>query len=208
MMCFTAGWLWAQKSEPDEDRWTPEDIINTEYMREVQISPNNQMVVWTKQKGVKDEDKFVSDIYLTRLNIQKDSKYLTVQMTQGEENNHAPLFSQDSETIYFLSSRDKGKKLWSMSIYGGEAEEVHTFENGISNLRWLNDSTLAFMSNDGKTLYEQKLEEEKDNTVIVEDTVHWTTEKVYAFNLKDKTIKRLTDNAHPVSQYAVSRDGR
>lgn len=208
MLCFTVGWLWAQKSEPDEDRWTPEDIINTERMQEVLISPNNQMVVWTKEKSVKDKDKFVSDIYLTRLDVQKDAKYLTIPMTNGEEDDHSPTFSQDSETLYFLSSRDEGKKLWSMSIYGGEAKEVHEFENGISNLQWLNDSTLAFTSNDGKTLHEQKLEEKKDNTVIVEDTVHWTTEKVYAFNLKDKSIKRLTDNEHPVSQYAVSRDGR
>ncbi len=208
LLCFSAGWLWAQKSEPDKDRWTPEDIINTEYMREVQISPNNQMVVWTKQKAVKDKDKFVSDIYLTRLDVQKEGEYLTIPMTQADEKDYSPLFSQDSETIYFLSSREEGKKLWSMSIYGGEPKEVHNFEHGVSDIRWLNDSTLAYTSNDGKTLYEKKLEEEKDNTTIVEDTVYWTTEKVYAFNLNDKTIKRLTDNKHPVSQYAASRDGR
>ncbi|MDF9796990.1 dipeptidyl aminopeptidase/acylaminoacyl peptidase [Catalinimonas alkaloidigena] len=208
MLCLTAGGLWAQNNEPDENRWTPEDIINTERMQEVQISPNEQMVVWTKEKGEKEKDKFVSDIYLTRLDVQKDGEYLTIPMTNGDEDDYSPLFSQDSETLYFLSSREKGKKLWSMSIYGGEPKEVHEFENGISDINLLNDSTLTFTSNDGKTLYEQKLEEKKDNTIIVEDTVHWTNQKVYAFNLKDKSIKRLTDNEHPVSQYAISRDGR
>jgi dipeptidyl aminopeptidase/acylaminoacyl peptidase len=198
--------LWAQ--DTSEKKWSPEDVINTEFMREVQIAPNKQMVVWTKRKAVKEKDKFVSDIYLTRLDMKKNDKFLTVALTTSEENDYEPTFSRDSETIYFLSSREEGKKLWEMSIYGGEAKEVHEFDNGISDIKWLNDSSLAFVSNDGKTLYEQQLEEEEDNTVIVEDSVHWTTEKVYAFNLKDKTIRRLTDNQYPVSRYAVSRDGR
>lgn len=208
MLLSCSQLIMAQQDEPAPDEWTPEDIIKTEFMREVQIAPNQQMVVWTKRKAVKEKDKFVSDIYLTRLDVQKDGDYLTLPLTNADDNDYSPLFSRDSETIYFLSSREEGKKLWALSIYGGEPKEIHTFENGISDLKWLKDSILAFSSNDGKTLYEQKLEEEKDNTVIVEDSVHWTTEKVYAFNLEDKSIKRLTDNDYPVSQYAVSRDGR
>ncbi|MFP4290555.1 MAG: prolyl oligopeptidase family serine peptidase [Cyclobacteriaceae bacterium] len=207
MLLFVPVLLMAQQ-EKDPDRWTPEDIINTEDLREAQISPNKQMVVWTKRKAVKDKDKFVSDIYLTRLDVKKEGKFLTIPLTQADENDYSPLFSRDGEKIYFLSSREKGDKLWSLSIYGGEPQEVHSFENGISAIKWLNDSTLAYESHDGKTLYKQKLEEEKDNSVIVEDSVHWTTKKVYAFNLKDKSVKRLSDNAYPVSAYAVSRDGR
>ena len=41
------------KTKDDPTRWTPEDFINTESMRSVSISPNNNMVVWTKRKGVK-----------------------------------------------------------------------------------------------------------------------------------------------------------
>lgn len=208
MLLLSSAALIAQQAEPNPEDWTPEDIINTEFMREVQIAPNKKLVVWTKRKAVKEKDKFVSDIYLTRLDVEKEGTYLSLPLTNADENDYSPLFSRDSETVYFLSSREEGKKLWAMSIYGGEPKAVHTFENGISDIKWLNDSSLAFTSNDGKTLYEQKLEEEKDNTVIVEDSVHWTTTKVYAFNLKDKSIRRLTDNDYPVSQYAVSRDGR
>ncbi len=207
-LCLTSGLTWAQEDDSSPETWTPEDIINTEFMREVKISPNEQMVVWTKRKGVQEKDKFVRDIYLTRLDVKKDGDFLTIPLTNADENDYSPLFSRNSEKVYFLSSRDEGKKLWSLSIYGGEPEEIQTFENGISNLQWLNDSTLAYTSHDGKTLYEQKLKEEKDNTVVVEDSIHWTTTRVYAFNVKDKSIRRLTDNDYPVSQYAVSRDGR
>lgn len=166
------------------------------------------MVVWTKDKGVKKEDKFVSDIYLTRLDLKDEGKFRTVQLTNADEHDHSPVFSRDGETIYFLSSRDKGKKLWSLSIYGGEPKEVHEFKEDIANIAWLNDSTLAFVSKEGKSLYATKKEEEKDNTLVVEDSIHWSKTRVFSFNIKGKAINRLTDNSYPVSGYTVSNNGR
>ena len=98
----------AQEEKPD--RWTAKDIINTEYMRGVVISPDNKMLVWTKRRAVKKKDKFVSDLYLTRLDIEKDGKFKTIRLTNSDENDFGAFFSRDSETIYFRSSRDKGKK--------------------------------------------------------------------------------------------------
>ena len=112
------------------------------------------MLVWTKRKGIKKEDKFVSDIYLTRFDLQKEGKFRTFQLTNGKENDYAPQFSKDGESIYFLSSRDEGKKLWQLSIYGGEAKGVHEFKNGISNITWIKDSLFWFTANEGKSLYE------------------------------------------------------
>ncbi|MEO1030623.1 MAG: prolyl oligopeptidase family serine peptidase [Bacteroidota bacterium] len=192
----------------DPSRWTPEDIINTEYMRSVSISPDNTMVVWTKRKAVKDKDRFVSDIYLTRLDLKKEEAYKTIQLTNGKDNDYSPIFSKDGEHIYFLSSREKGKKLWKLSIYGGEAKEVKEFKNGISNLQWKDDKTLLFQSNDGKTLYETNNEEKKDNVIVVEDSLHWKPNHVYAFSLKDKSIKRLTSNKKPLAGYRISKDGK
>ncbi len=197
----------AQEKE-DPTRWTPKDIINTESMRSVSISPNNTMVVWLKRKPVKKKDAFVTDIYLTRLDIKKDGAYRTIQLTNGEDNDHSPLFSKNGEDIYFLSARDKGKKLWKLSIYGGEAQEVKEFKNGISGLKWKDDHTLLFQSNDGKTLYESQLEEKKDNVVIVEDSLHWKPNHVYAYDIKDKSVKRLTDNKKPLRGYQISHDGK
>ena len=194
-----------EKKEPE---WTPEAIINTEYVGSPVFSPDGKMVVWSKREGSKEKDSFITNLYLTRLDLKKDGKFRTFQLTAGEDSEYNPLFAQDAETIYFLSSRDKGKKLWSLSIYGGEAQEVHEFSNGISSLQWIDENHIAFEGSDGKTLYEQELEKSKDNTVIVEDSVHWTPSRVYSFDLKEKEIKRLTDNDYPISSYKVSPDGR
>jgi len=205
---FISSLIVFTQEKNDPSRWTPEDIINTEYVRSVSISPDNSMVVWTKRKGVKEKDRFVSDIYLTRLNLKEDGNYKTVQLTNGKDNDYSPIFSKDGEYIYFLSSRDKGKKLWKLSIYGGEAKAVKEFKNGISNLQWKDQQTLLFQSNDGKTLYEATNEEKKDNVIVVEDSLHWKPNHVYAFNTKNKTVKRLTSNKKPLSGYTISKDGK
>lgn len=205
-LCVSAIGQTNKKEDPS--KWTPEDIINRESIGSVSISPNNNMVVWTKRKPVKEKDQFISDIYLTRLDLKKDDDFRTIQLTNGDDNDSSPIFSKDGEHIYFLSSRDKGNKLWSLSIYGGEAKKVKEFKNGISNLRWQNKTTLLFQSHDGKTLYEQKLEEKKDNVIVVEDSLHWRPNHVYAFNIKDKSTKRLTNNEKPLSGYQISKDGK
>ena len=81
-----------EQKKDDPSRWTPEDIINTESMRSVSISPKGNMVVWTKRKGVKKKDRFVSDIYLTRLDNKKDGIFRTIQLTNGDENDYSPIF--------------------------------------------------------------------------------------------------------------------
>ena len=208
LICLLSFSVNAQDKKDDPTKWTPEDIINRESMGSVSFSPNNNMVVWTKSKPVKEKDRFVSDIYLTRLDLKKDDKFRTIQLTNGDDSDHSPIFSKDGEHIYFLSSRDKGNKLWSLSIYGGEAKEVKEFKNGISSLSWQNENTLLFQSHDGKTLYEQELEEKKDDVIIVEDSVHWRPNHVYAYNIKDKSTKRLTNNEKPLSGYEISKDGK
>ncbi|WP_224484587.1 alpha/beta hydrolase family protein [Robertkochia aurantiaca] len=201
---FTMPFLQAQDKTEDKDKWTPEDIINTEYMSDVSFSHDGAKIIWTKRRAAEEKDKFVNDIYLTRLGEDP----VTTRMTSRDENDYNPVFSKDDQTVFFLSSRDEGKKLWKISLMGGEAEEVHEFENGISSLRFLNDSTFLFISSEGKTLREQKLKEEKDNVIVVEDTATWKPKRVYSFNLKSKSISRLTENDKPVSDYQVSDNGQ
>jgi len=211
MLLFSANiQLKAQEKDQEKDktRWTPEDIVNTESMRSVSISPDGTMVVWTKNKAVKEKDKFVSDIYLTRLDISEKDSFKTIQLTNADENDYSALFSKDGEFIYFLSSRDKGKKLWKLSIYGGEPKEVKEFKNGISNISWQNKNTLLFKSNEGETLHESKLKEKKDDVIVVEDSLHWKPSRVYAYDLKEKSIKRITENKKPLENYTVSPDGK
>ena len=190
-----------------QDKWTPEEIIHTKSVGAPTYSPDGTKILWSKRTGLKKDDRFVSKLYLTHLNVMRDGQPLTVQFTQGTSSDYNGIFSKDGDWVYFLSSRDKGKKLWRMSVYGGEPEKVHEFKNGISGMRWLGDDELAFTAREGKSLYDLTNEKNKDNTQIIEDSAHWNPTRVYAFHVKDKKIRRLTNKKHRVSQFAVSRDG-
>ncbi|MGM0546428.1 MAG: S9 family peptidase [Bacteroidota bacterium] len=201
ILCFSN--LYAQSND-----WSVEDVINQERASSLTFSPDGSKVVWTKTQADREKDAFESDLYLTHLDKKKDGDFNTVPLTRGSDSDHSPLFSKDGETIYFLSSRDEGKKLWAMSTLGGEPYEVHEFDTGISNIQWMGDQKLAFESNEGKTLYEQKYEEIKDNTVVVEDTAHYKASRIYSFDLDEKNTRRLTDNEYPVGEYEVSENGK
>ncbi len=190
-----------------QDKWTPDDIIFTESVSSPVFSPDGTKVIWSKKTGLKKEDKFVNKLYLTHLDKMKDGKPLTIQLTQGKDSERNAIFSKDGENIYFLSSRDKGKKLWKLSIFGGEPQEIFEFKNGISSIQWIDNNNLAYLSNDGKSLYELNNEKRKDNTKIIEDEEHWKPTRVYAFNFKTKKIKRLTSKQQMVTNYTVSKDG-
>jgi dipeptidyl aminopeptidase/acylaminoacyl peptidase len=191
----------------DDKKWTPDLVVNTEYLSGAVFSPKNDLVVWGKTRAAKDKDKFVTNLHLTRLDSKKDGKFRSIALTNQDESESDPLFSADGETIYFLSSRAEGKKLWSMSIFGGEPQAVHEFKNGISNLSWLNDSTLVFTANEGETLLEAETKEKKDDVEVVEDTTHFKASRLFTFNTKSKSIRRLSDNKYQVGEYAVAPNG-
>ncbi|WP_440998635.1 S9 family peptidase [Fodinibius sp. SL11] len=207
LLCVGLLFLSINDAAAQTNEWTVEDVINQERASSLTFSPDGNSMVWVKYQPDKEKDASQSDLYLTHLDKRDNGEYKTVQLTRGNESDYSPLFSKDGETIYFLSSRDEGKKLWAMSTLGGEPYEVHEFKTGISNIQWMGEQKLAFESNEGKTLYEQKYEEMKDNTVVVEDTAHFKAIRVYSFDLKDKNINRLTDNEYPVGQYKVSKNG-
>ncbi|WP_088341700.1 prolyl oligopeptidase family serine peptidase [Robiginitalea sediminis] len=185
-----------------QEKWTPEEIINTEYVSGPEFSRDGSKLVWSQRKGLTKEDKFVSKLHLARLGEESPE---VLQLTRSESSESGATFSADGKALYFLSSREEGKALWILNLAGGEPEQVHTFENGISGLQRLADSALLFVAGEGKTLYD--ITYEKDNTVIVEDTLHWNPRRIYAFNLKSKKIRRITDNAYRIADYAVSESG-
>ncbi|MGB5190295.1 prolyl oligopeptidase family serine peptidase [Robiginitalea sp.] len=187
-----------------EDLWTPEEIIGTVYVNSPEFSRDGQKVVWMQRKGLEKEDKFVSHLYLARLETVMDTAKV-VQLTRSEESESNPVFSADGESLYFSSTREKGKSLWKLNLQGGEAEELKKFEEGFSALSRLGDSALVFIGEEGKTLYD--ITYEKDNTTIVEDTAHWNPRRLFTLELKTKKIKRLTENKYRISSYAVSEDG-
>ncbi len=207
LLCAPLVAVYAQEQKEKLSGWSPEDIIKQEYVASMEFSPDGRLVVWEKKRPSTEKDKMVSDLYLTRLGENKEGQYATVQLTRTEESDFSPIFSAQGDLIYFLSSRDEGKKLWAMSIWGGEAYAVDSFATSIGNIQRLGNHSIAFIAEEGKSLYEQMLEKKKDNVMVIEDTAHFKANRIFAYDLKEKRARRLTDNRFPINEYAVSRDG-
>jgi len=188
-------------------QWIPDDAVNAESATSFDLSPDGKTAVWIKRTANKEKDAFVSKLFLTRLDQKEAGKPVTIQLTRGDDSDRNPLFSRDGKLIYFLSARDKGKKIWAINPAGGEAYEVKTLEVHPSSPQWLNDSTLVFVAEEGKTLYEKEAEDRKDDVQVIEDTAHFKPSRLFALNVKTKDLRRLSDNRFPVAVYAVSRDG-
>ena len=107
VFCFTFLLSFAQ-----ENKWTVNDIIQQESLSDAVFSPDGNMVAWTKRRPSAKKDRFVTDLYLTRLTGEA---YKEVQLTRTEDSDRNPVFSADGETLYFLSSRGTSKSLWATS---------------------------------------------------------------------------------------------
>ena len=190
-----------------KEKWSTDDIIKQESMRDAAFSPDGNRLAWVKYRPSEEKNKKVGDLYLTYLNQKgEDGKPLTIQLTRTEDTDRDPVFSADGNTIYFLSSREKGKAIWAIDSRGGSPYELHKLEVTISALKRFGEGKVTFVSEEGETLYEKEREEKKDDVLIVEDTAHFKPKRVFALDTEDKEIKRLTDNRYPVSEYAISGD--
>lgn len=218
--------------------WTPDDIVNQESASQFVLSPDGKSVAWVKSRNSTEKDRKVTDLYLTRLDRSQSGSsrssgrnparnqsrspgsnqsssaesdhdaFLTIRLTRSEESDRNPFFSKDGGILYFLSTRDEGKKLWALNLNGGEPYEVHTFDEGIRNIQQLDDGRIVFVSQEGDLLIESQRKERKDNTLVIEDTLTFKPSRLFVFDPEKKEVLRLTRNRHPISDYAVSPDGR
>lgn len=207
MIC--AG-LYAQKKPVENTRWTPEDITSFETTGELVFSDQGDLLAWTRKrpstKG--DQDKFVYDLYLTRLHVIESGKPLSLKLSASEETHSNPVFSSDGKYLYFLSSRDKGKKLWRLPLQGGEAQEVTTFKGNVSAIKKLGTDQLIVLSEETKSYEDIQGEASKDDVISIEDTLFWKPRRLFRLDPKTREFSRITNNTKPISNFAVSADGR
>lgn len=182
--------------------WSVEDLLSQEMASSFTFSPDGKSVVWVKRRPSSEKDRFVGDLWLTHLGGS------SVALTPGEDSESSPFFSKDGKTLYFSSSRGNGNTLWSLSLYGGEAVAVHDFENGFSDVKWLNETTITFLADEGDLRYTQAFADQKDQTMVIEDTTSFKPNRVFSFDLATHQIRRLTTNETPIIDYGVSKDGR
>src|SRR5271168_1294550 len=192
-----------------KNHWTAEDVVYQEDGGQFRISPDGRFALWVKGTADKEKDLRVSNLYLANLNDGKE-----VQLTRGTDEVSHPRWSPSGDTIAFLSTHALAKpkpdlaptQLWLMSAAGGEPWAVTEFERGIQQFEWVDNDTIIFSAEEDATLYERQTKERKDDSNVVDDTVHSAPVRLYKFSVKDKKVTRLTDNDDRITGFEVSHD--
>ena len=196
-----------------KNRWTVDDVLLQENASQFDIAPDGTQVVWVKRQMNKRKGTAVSNLMLTSI---ADGK--TIPLTRGNYNHRSPQWAPDGHVIAFLSDRPlpeemkKGNpakvQLWFINPRGGEPWPVTAFKRSPRRFQWVDASTIAFIAEEDPSLYEMNREKQKDTSIIVEDAEHKPPVRLYLFNVKDKSVRRVTTNDDWIETFAVSHNGR
>jgi len=190
--------------------WTIDDILTAEQASQFQISPDGRWVVWVKSTVDADKGR-VSNLYLSSLTEARE-----VQLTRGTVAHSSPRWSPDGRLVAFLSSRpppepkpDAAKtQLWVIDPSGGEPWSLTGSERGVRAFEWRDSATILFLAQEDPTRAERQNKKEKDDSHVVDDSLHEPPVRLFSLDVKDKSVRRLSANDDWISGVAVSPDGR
>lgn len=199
----------AEPAPAAKAKWTPEDIVYQEDGGSFDISKDGRWAVWVKSTADKEKNERVGNLYLSSLTEQKE-----VQLTRGADQVTQPRWSPSGTYIAFLSTHALPKpnpkadstQLWLINAAGGEAWPVTESERGIQQFEWIDDDTILFSAEENPSLYDETIKERKDDSNVVDDAAHAAPVRLFELSIKDKKIKRITDNDDWIEDFEVSRD--
>ncbi|MGH9760510.1 MAG: prolyl oligopeptidase family serine peptidase [Blastocatellia bacterium] len=196
-------------------KWSPDDIIMSQFAGAFRVSPDCKWAVWVMSSGDKEKDQRTSNIYLSSLTDKK-----ITQLTRGVDNNSNPRWSPDGQLIAFVSNRkapgakpagegEDGpqQQIWLMSPFGGEPWPLTESKRSIGALEWAGPDTIIYAAEEAPTLYEETIKKDKDSSVVVEDEQHAPPVRLFMVSTKDKKVTRLTDNTDRIAGFDLSPDG-
>ncbi|MFG0274911.1 MAG: prolyl oligopeptidase family serine peptidase [Phycisphaerales bacterium] len=192
--------------------WTADDILRPERAGAIAVSRDGAHSAWIKSTWITADGKpkQIGNLWLTNLASGE-----SIQLTQGDDGVSSPQFSPDGTRIAFVTSRkpvSPGKEradrqVWAINLAGGEAYPLTSLDRSVGDFAWIDDTALALLAQESKTLYEQEVEAAEDTSVVVEDAENEPPVRLYRFDIEKKSLTRLTTNDDWMRSLAVSPDG-
>lgn len=198
--------------EEAPSRWSIDDVVLTEHVSDMQMSPDGRWAVWVLAAPDEEEGERVKNIYRADLRENRETR-----MTRGKDNCFNPRWSRDGKMLAFLSDREvegadddaKGKtQLWLMEAHGGESWAITKGKRDIQAFAWASNRDIVFLAQEEPGLRERDLtDEKKDDTEVVEDDRHEPPTRLFAIDTDTEEIVRLTDNTDRIEKFALSPGG-
>lgn len=153
-------------------------------------------------KTTKDvwDGKSFSSITITDLNGENQ-----IKLTEGEYD-YDPKWSKDGKWISFLSYRNNLQQIYIVSKEGGEPKMVSDAQNYISNYRWLNSNTIAYVDDEPRDSI--LIADEKNNGGGYRVGTEFFTNALWTYNIDSGKKKKITDGSFRIIDLEISEDGQ
>jgi dipeptidyl aminopeptidase/acylaminoacyl peptidase len=115
----------------------PKDIYNISTVGKAELSPNGKYIVYTAQRIDQEQDKSLTDIFLS----ETETGNIRRLTSAGQESNAR--FSPDGHRIAFSSGRSEKGQIFILELDGGESWKLPT-QQAVADFEW---------GPDGKTMY-------------------------------------------------------
>lgn len=176
---------------------TPGLGLSVRWATDAMISPDGQRVAFVLWEFVADQPKERTRIWT----VETSGKGEAQPLTKGPKEDLFPSWAPDSASLAFASAgageKDK-PQLYVIPAQGGEAKQVCTMPNGVSDVAWSPDgSRIAFISLEGA--------EPQEDPLVVTSSRHrrlWTVRPGYDIP------EAVTPDNLTVWEYAWSPDGK
>ncbi|WP_369027198.1 prolyl oligopeptidase family serine peptidase [Qipengyuania sp. RANM35] len=183
------------------------------------ISPDGTQVVYSVSTPDIEQDRNSSDIWIAATDGSGERR-LTGR--KGESAS-TPRFSPDGSYVAFLSSRggkdDAPDRLWLLPMAGGEAMPIEGMKGSVSDYAWAPDGrSIVLVVTDPKPEPVGATDEEKTRPRPIVIDRYWYKEdntgfldnrrsRLFHYDLRNKTARRLTDGDFDERLPAFSPDG-
>ncbi|MDO8506875.1 MAG: S9 family peptidase, partial [Candidatus Limnocylindria bacterium] len=196
---------------------TAEDLYDFRFLADAQISPDGARVAYVVRTIEREKNAYRSGIWL----VPADGDAPGARFTSGPGQDALPRWSPDGRTLAFVSDRNepaddakksKPKNIFTLSLEGGEARQLTSFQEDCGDLVWSPDGKrIAF------TLKDAKAADAEDDGIRVYDRIRYKTDEgflldgrrrhVWVTDLAGDAVRKLTDGDWDDAQPAWSQDG-
>lgn len=196
--------------------WTIDDVAAQESINAFSLNADGTAAIWVRHTPDREKDESVSTLMLTDFGSEPPR-----ELTVRKSGVSAPAFRPDGRAVSFLSeaSKDDGSKdakkekggpqIWLLDLRGGEARQLTDIPHGVGSYRWIDNETILLTTRERSSRAELVAEEDKDDTLVVEDVGRFRDEgrNLFRFEVKDQKLTRLAAGLGGVQMMEVSPDG-
>jgi dipeptidyl aminopeptidase/acylaminoacyl peptidase len=120
---------------------TFDDLIHMHRVASPAISPDGKWVAYAVSTPDMEANRNAGNIWMV-----STSGGAAIQLTQSGHDS-GPVWSPDSKTLAFISSRDGNSQVYALSMEGGESHAIAHLSTGADMVKWSPDgTTIAFTS--------------------------------------------------------------